>query len=231
MTIKAKLIILSAISMLVILLLGIFGLLNENNAQDRAEKNFSLRIQPMIVADRSIRETNRIVIQLQLALQHDPKSGSSSLHADHSIDRHLSLIDEHLATLKELKIELSGVRHRSEDANQVRLGLISKENQLVEDSVLPMITSLKSGDFEAARTILITHLVPGLNEFSKAATTYQDLLENNLKNENVRMRSAVDRDNWFYGGLMLVALLLVIGIASWVIREISKGLRAADQMA
>ncbi|OZB35065.1 MAG: hypothetical protein B7X44_10950, partial [Halothiobacillus sp. 15-55-196] len=231
MTIKAKLIILSAFSMLIIVVLGVFGMINENKAQDRAEQNFDLRIQPMIVANQSIQKINRIVIQLQMALQHNPNSSSASLHADHSIDRHLNPIGEDLAALKELNTKLSGVSHRTTEANQARLGLISAENQLVEDTMLPMIASLKSGDYETARSVFISQLVPKMNTFSKAATAYQDLLNNNLKRENERMRHAVDRDNWFYGGLMAVALLLVIGIASWVIFEISKGLRTADQMA
>lgn len=231
MTIKAKLILLSVLSIVSLLVLGFYGMYNENQAQDRAEKNYLSRIEPAIKSASSIRQINRIIIQIQLALQHDPKSSISSLHLDHSIDRHFNLIEQDLTTLKANNTDLSAVQHRSEETNQLRLRMISTQTQLVEDELMPLIAMLKSGDFEAARAALITQLMPKLAEFTKASSDYQELLRKNLRNENVRMRSAVDRDNWIYGGLMAVALLLVIGIALWVVQELAKGLRAADQMA
>jgi methyl-accepting chemotaxis protein len=231
MTIKAKLILLSVLSIVFLLLLGLYGMYNENQAQERAEKNYNLRILPAITADKSIRQINRIIIQIQFALQHDPKSADAALHLDHPIDRHFNLIEQDLTQLKKLHAELSALKHRTEEANQLRLNLLSFENQLVDDTIIPLISTLKSGDFEKARIDLITQLVPKLNTFSKAASSYQELLSGNLNKENIHHRAAVERDNWFYGGLMVVALLMVIGIAFWVIKELAKGLRAADQMA
>lgn len=231
MTIKAKLILLSVLSIVSLLVLGFYGMYNENQAQDRAEKNYLSRIEPTIKSASSIRQINRVVIQILLAMQHDPKSSSSLLHNDHSIDRHFNLIEQDLTTLKANNTDLSAVRDHSEEANQLRTHMLSMQKQLLDDALMPLIATLKSGDFETARTALITQLMPKMDEFTKASSDYQELLRNNLRNENERMRSAVDRDNWIYGGLMAVALLLVIGIAFWVVQELAKGLRAADQMA
>lgn len=231
MSIKAKLVILSAIAIIVTLMLGIWGMQKERAAQDRAEKNLALRVAPALNAGKLTRDVNRTVIQLQLALQHDPQSSAAALHVDHGIDLHVTAIEQDLARLKTLQGKLAAVHHRTAEANQNRLDLLAAEQHLVEEAVLPMLSALKHGDFEVARTILIKQLVPRLDVFSTRATAYQNRLENNFVNENRWMRAATERDTLIYIGLMLVAIVLVLGVAVWVIVEIAKGLRAADQMA
>ncbi|MHB1229967.1 MAG: methyl-accepting chemotaxis protein, partial [Halothiobacillus sp.] len=58
-----------------------------------------------------------------------------------------------------------------------------------------------------------------------------DALSLNLSQENATSRSDVNRDNWIFLGLMVISIALLFSIAVWVIREISKGLHTADQMA
>ncbi|MBN2855235.1 MAG: methyl-accepting chemotaxis protein [Halothiobacillaceae bacterium] len=231
MTIKAKLFLLSGISIVMLLVLGFYGLYNENKAQDRAEQNFNLRIQPAEWSADSIREINRIVIQIQLALQHDPQGASAALHLDHPIDKHLDMVAQDLVKLLEVNKKLGAVNHRKPEANQIRIALLAQEQDLIDNAVNPIVETLKAGNFDQARNILIKTMVPGLNKFGASATAYQDMLYKNLYEENVNSRQDVNRDNWIYLGLMVISISLLFGIAVWVIREIAKGLNSADQMA
>jgi methyl-accepting chemotaxis protein len=231
MTIKAKLFILSAISIVMLLVLGFYGLYNENKAQDRAEKNFDLRVQPAEYSADSIREINRIVMQIQLALQHDPQGAAAALHIDHSINKHLDAVAEDLTRLTQVNAKLAAVNHRTPEANQIRMALLAQEQDLIDNGVRPSFEALKAGNFDQARSILIKTMVPSLNKFGAAATAYQDRLYKSLHDENVSARQDVNRDNWIYLSLMVIAISLLFGIAVWVIREISKGLHSADQMA
>ncbi|MGC8698162.1 MAG: methyl-accepting chemotaxis protein, partial [Halothiobacillus sp.] len=232
MTIKAKLFLLSAISIVMLLVLGFYGLYNENKAQNRVEQNFNSRIQPAEWSADSIRGINRIVIQVQLALQHDPQgTAAAALHLDHSINKHLDAVAQNLDLLKEVNAKLAAVNHRSPEANQIRQALLAQEQDLIDNGVHPIVEALKAGNFDQARTILVKTIVPGLSKFGTAATAYQDRLYKNLHEENVNSRGDVNRDNWIYLGLMVLAISLLFAIAVWVIREITKGLNSADHMA
>lgn len=231
MTIKSKLFLLSSISIIVMLVLGVYGLYNENAAQKRADKNYDLRVVPALLAGDSINQINQVVIQLDLASQHDPASATSALHADHSIERHFDSISKTMETLKSLNEKLSAVRHRSKEANQQRKDLLASEQQLLEQSVEPMIAAMKAGDFASARTLLVKQMVPDLADFSQKASAYQDRLTSNLNKENNTMRAKVAQDNWIYAALMVIAIVMVLSIAVWVIRGVARGLNTAAQLA
>ncbi|HQT43226.1 MAG TPA: methyl-accepting chemotaxis protein [Halothiobacillus sp.] len=231
MTIKAKLFLLSAISIVMLLVLGFYGLYNENKAQNRAEQNYTLRVVPSLLASKSVRNVNRIVIQSLLALQHDPKSDSATLHVDHPISAHFDLIDHAREALGQTEQKLALVVNRNPSVNQQRMDFLSLEKTLLVSGVDPMLLALKSGDFQQARVQLVKEVVPGMRKFADAATAYQDALSLNLSQENATSRSDVNRDNWIFLGLMVISIALLFSIAVWVIREISKGLHTADQMA
>ena len=230
MTIKLKLLLLSGISILVMLVLGAYGVHNEKNSLDRAEKNYALRVTPALLAGDLIYQINETVTQLALALQHDPQNKSSTLH-DHPIDRHLDIIQKDIDKLNELHDKLSNVHHRTEAANIQREALLNSEQQMMDQSIQPMVSALKAGNFDSALTLLTKQLVPGLVDFSKKASAYQDRLISNLKKENVTTATKVEWDTWIYIALTAIAVLLVIGIAWWVIKGIAKGLNTASQLA
>lgn len=231
MTIKSKLFLLSAISILIMLGLGGYGLYTENESQHRTDKDYELRIKPALSAGESIRKINRIVIHIQLALLQQNSSPSNTKHNEQNVEQHFDIIANDLLELKKLNTGLAAVHHRKAETNQLKESLISTENELIEGIILPMVSSLKSGDFTAAQNLLAQQLVPKLGEFSQIASEYQQQLRANLHDENNSQRARVNRDNWIYALLMVVSVLLVIGIAYWVIYEVAKGLRAADQMA
>ncbi len=231
MTIKAKLILLSAIAIVMMLFLGFYGLYHENSAQDRAERNYNLRVLPLIAAGQSIRDMNRIMIQLQFALQHDPKGDAVKLHMDHGVDMHLNLIQEDLTHLAEANQKLAAVQHRKPETNLAKAALLSAEKVLVDQDIVSVVTSIKAGDYDGARTHLVQQMVANMRQFSAAATAYQTDLAQNLASENASSRADVQRDNWVYLILLVVTIAVIFFISVWVIREVGKGLHTADTLA
>lgn len=231
MTIKLKLFLLSGISILVMLILGVYGVHNENNSLDRAEKNYDLRVTPALLAGDLIYQINETVTQLALSLQHDPQDKASALHSDHPINLHLDVIQKDIDQLNTLHEKLSAVHHRTEAANVEREALLNSEEQMLEQSIQPMIAAMKAGNFDSARTMMLKQLVPSLVKFSQKASAYQDRLISNLKKENMTTRQKVEMDNWIYIALTAIAILLVLSIAAWVIQGITRGLNTAGQLA
>ncbi len=231
MTIKAKLILLSAIAIVMMLFLGFYGLYHENAAQDRASRNYNLRVLPLIDAAHSVRNVNRIMIQLQLALQHDPKGAEAQLHLDHGLDQHFKMIQEDMQSLAEANQRLRAITHRQAQTNQAKDALLAAEKTLLTEDVTPIVAALQGGDFDGARNRLVKSMVGHMRDFSAAATTYQEDLRKNLMNENMENATRVERDNWIYLALLVITIAVIFFISVWVIREVAKGLSTADNLA
>lgn len=231
MTIKAKLILLSAISIVMMLFLGFYGLYHENAAQDRAERNYEQRVKPMIDSAHSVRHMNRIMIQLLFALQHDPKGEAAQLHLDHGIDRHLNQVHDDVASLEASNQRLNAIQHRNPQTNQTKDALLAAEKTLITRDVTPIVAALQAGDFAGARMQLVKNMVGDMQAFSAAATEYQSELSKNLARENSSSRAQVSRDNWIYLFLLVITIAVIFFISVWVIREVAKGLNTADNLA
>ncbi|ANJ66675.1 hypothetical protein A9404_04130 [Halothiobacillus diazotrophicus] len=231
MTIKLKLMLLAVVAIVMMLGIGAFGMYNEHAAQVRAEKNDVMRVTPALLTGNSVRLVNRIIIQSMLALQHDPKSAAAHTHLTHPVSYHVEVMNADLAKLEAINKELAEIQHRTKESNDERMALLNAEKALIETGIVPLIEQLKNGDYDHANDTLAENVVAKMPEFSQTATSYQNRLANNLRNETKRTHDEVERDKIIYIGVMILAIIMMAGIGGWVIREIGKGLRAADQMA
>ncbi|MDA3877793.1 MAG: methyl-accepting chemotaxis protein [Halothiobacillus sp.] len=231
MTIKSKLILLSAIAIAMLIGMGAYGMYNENASLDRAQKNDALRVTPALLTGKSVRLITRITVEAMLALQHDPKDAAVNTHFDHPLDYHLDLLQGFVAKLGEVNLQLAAVVHRTPAANDQRIALLEIEKKIIQNGIDPLAEQLKNKDFDQAHTTLSTHIIGQMDAFTKVANAYQDRLSTNLSKEVVQTQEAVKQDTLIYLGLMILSALLFVGIGMWVIREIGTGLRAADQMA
>lgn len=231
MTIKSKLILLVGVAIVMLVSIGLYGLHNETEAQIRAEKNDTLRVTPALLTGQSVRLINRIVIQSMLALQHDPKASGVNFHKTHTLGFHVDRMQSDLTELEDINKELEAVEHRTKTSNAERITLLNSEKAMIESGIVPLIALLNAQQFDEAHTVLDANIVEKMPAFSKAATAYQDRLAGNLRAETKRTHDQVEVDKWMYMGFMLLAFLILAGIGSWVIREISKGLKTAETMA
>lgn len=231
MTIKSKLILLVGLAIVMLVGLGVYGLYNENAAQVRAEKNDTLRITPTLLTGQSVRLVNRILIQSMLALQHDPKAAAVNFHRAHTLGYHVDIVQSDLGKLEGINKSLAAVEHRAKETNADRIALLKIENTIIESGIVPLIGLLNAQQFDEAHTMLDANITGKMPEFSKAASAYQDRLAGNLRAEIKRTHAQVELDKWIFIGFMLFAFVVLIWIGTWVIREISKGLKAAETMA
>lgn len=231
MTIKSKLILLSAIAIAMLIGMGAYGMYNENASLDRAQKNDALRVTPALLTGASTRLVGRIITQSLLAMQHDPKITGVTPLLDRPLSGNLDRLNEYLEQLQATNDALSAVHHRTESANVQRVAMLNAEKTLIDEGVKPMMDQLKNNDFDQARVTLSTKIIARMDDFTKMATAYQDRLSTNLSKEVVQTQKDVQQDDMIYIGLMVLSVLLFVGIGVWVIREIGTGLRAADHMA
>lgn len=231
MTIKLKLMLLAGVAIVLMVGIGSYGLYNETEAQIRAERNDALRITPTLLTGNSVRLVNRIVIQSMLALQHDPKASGVNYHLAHTLEYHVDVIQSDLEKLEKINEELANVEHRTAESNAERRNLLKIEKDIIEQGIVPLIAQLKAHNYDEAHNTLDLNVIKPMEAFSKVATAYQNRLSGNLRKETQRTHDLVERDKYIYAGIMILAFILLAGMGGWVIREIAKGLKAADQMA
>ncbi|ANJ66676.1 hypothetical protein A9404_04135 [Halothiobacillus diazotrophicus] len=231
MKIKTKLILLSAVAIVLLLAVGGYGIHNETSALARAQKNDTLRVKPALLTAESTRAMTRIIVQSLMALQHDPRISATYPNLPHPLSYHIDKLGKFLELLEEKNAALARVHHRTESANVQRETLLKVESAMIEEGIKPMLEQLKNKDFEQAKTTLDSQVLARMDEFTKMASAYQDRLSTNLSKEVVATEETVKTDIFIIVGLMIFSVALFVGFGYWVIREIALGLRAADQVA
>lgn len=230
MTIKAKLILLVILAAAATISVSVFGILAEKHGQALAEKNHNLRIVPTNHVATSIQLINQMTTESLLALQHDPEGRTAAMH-NHGIERHLDIIEGNLEKLDTVNAKIAEIQHRKPVSNQAQQALFDTQETLVNVAFTPLRQKLDEGNYIGAQALLALTLSEALPEFNQAADTYQGILRDNMERELELSADRVQVDILRYIGIALIGILITWGIAIWVIRGISQGLRAADRFA
>jgi len=228
--IKTKLILLSTLSILALLALSALGISNERGDLQTAKLNYKLRVVTIIEAQDTIRHTNRIFREILLAVLHDPKDPKSA-NIDHKVQLHLGRIDEELGSLQTVTAKLKAHHHRQASSSKAKAALLKAHARLIDQGIRPVIADLKAGKYAEAQD-LIVHTVPPLRTaFGNAARKYTGILDHNMQAEMRDTEQRVHRDMVTYAGLLIASILILVGIAVFVIRDIARGLKQTDELA
>ncbi len=230
MKIKTKLILLATISILSLIALSALGISNERNDLRLAQLNYKLRVVTIIDAQNTIRHTNHIFREILLAVLHDPDNPNSA-SINHKTVIHFDAVDKELEGLIKTVSRLKARTHRKAITNQARLAMIAANDKLIEQGIKPVLADLQAGRFSEAQK-LMTQKVPPLREaFSNTSHQYTDILDGNMRKEMQATKARVDHDMMIYAGLLIAAILVLFGIAQFVIRDIARGLKQTDELA
>jgi hypothetical protein len=213
MTIKAKLILLVVLAGAATVGTSLFGIYAELKGHELAEKNHDLRIMPIHHVGTSVKLINQITTQSLLALQHDPQGRTAAMHA-HGIDRHMEIIRDNLAALKEVNARIAAIDHRQAESNEAQQALFATQEELVNVAFRPLIEKLEEGNYVGAQALLILTLTEVLPRFEKAASTYEGILRDNMEEELARTSERVKQDTWISIGITVINVLILIAIAA-----------------
>ncbi|KTG16980.1 MULTISPECIES: methyl-accepting chemotaxis protein [unclassified Guyparkeria] len=230
MTIKAKLFLLMILAGLATVGTSAFGIYAELKGQDLAEKNYELRIKPIMNVEESVKLTNAITTQSLLALQHDPSGRTAAMH-NHEIDVHLDVIQDGLAKLEEVNAKIAEITHRRDRSNQAQAALFATQEELTKVAFNPLLEKLEQGNYVGAQALLILTLSEVLPNFQQAAEHYEGILRTNMENELAATAERVEKDVWISSIVTVINVLIIVIIAGWIIRSVTSGLRAADRFA
>ncbi|MBN2872961.1 MAG: methyl-accepting chemotaxis protein [Halothiobacillaceae bacterium] len=230
MTIKAKLILLMILAGVATIATSAFGIYAELHSRQLAEKNHDLRILPIQHVGDSVQLINQMTAQALLALQHDPAGRTAAMHTD-EIEQHMDIIVDGLAKLEAVNAKIAAITHRREESNQAQQALFATQEKLVNVAFKPLLQKLGEENYVGAQALLILTLSDVLPEFERAADHYESILRTNMETELATTRERVQTDVWVSAVITALNVLVIVAIAGWIIRSVSRGLRAADRFA
>jgi len=224
---------LSFLIALLMFLMGVIALLGLNGVGrlvDQSLETYSNNIVPKGQLDAVRARYGEIRAQMLLGFQHAPDNSFLSMH-DHAAELHTKAIGDHLAAIDTVwsQFVARGVTNTEESAlvNKVK----STRAQLMQDGIQPGFDALARGDFRAANIVLLTKINPLQREFDQAVTALAEHFEMESKDRNAEAQDIHQTATNTIIGAMLAALLLSIGLAWIIVRNLMAELGGEPRVA
>ncbi|SEG61111.1 HAMP domain-containing methyl-accepting chemotaxis protein [Halopseudomonas aestusnigri] len=172
LSIKLRLVILSAFALILLIILSIVSVNALSNAARSLKTVYHDRLIPTGQLGRLEQAIQTIQVELLLSAQHNPSHPLLSSH-QHPLDQHLDEVDGEVSLIRNdwrayLATELTVEEKQLSDTVDAQLG------RMLTQGVMPALTALRQADFAAANQILLTTLRP---EANKLTGTLAQLLE------------------------------------------------------
>lgn len=229
MKIKQQLIITTIISVVALITIGSYGILHERSTGARQAKIQSNGIATLLYTSETIRLLSNIQNQLKRAV--DTNTLPSTEGKSDSIDPYLNNIQDESKELSSITSGLAALKNKNPLVNKTRLDIITDSESIIQEKITPASNLIKAGNMIDARKAIDTSVEPGIREIIDLSKKLQSMIDHNLQAETAKNMARIERDTILYGITLPLVILIIIGIAALVIRGITKGLNAADQMA
>ena len=202
-TFKARLILLTAISVLLIALVAAVGLMGIKNLNKALEDIYQENMVPMKLLDNVFSDINGTRTQLLLALQHAPGSPFYDLH-DHPLSLHLDTIKEGQARNQAAWQELDALGFTGAEL-QMYETLRARVRVLRQESVDLVVQAIHDRDFYRANQVILTKVNPAVTAVREVMVE----LSNHLMVDAQEAYS--EGEQRYQQTLKLFAFVLIIG--------------------
>lgn len=202
-TFKARLILLTAISVLLIALVAAVGLMGIKNLNKALEDIYQENMVPMKLLDNVFSDINGTRTQLLLALQHAPDSPFYDLH-DHPLSLHLDTIKEGQARNQAVWQELDALGFTGAEL-QMYETLRARVRVLRQESVDLVVQAIHDRDFYRANQVILTKVNPAVTAVREVMVE----LSNHLMVDAQEAYS--EGEQRYQQTLKLFAFVLIIG--------------------
>jgi methyl-accepting chemotaxis protein len=232
--IGANLALMSALSLLFVLVVGLFAVRGLEETTQGMESLYADRLVPA----GQIEEINRLqansVLQIYLMSAHDPRLAESALH-DHPISLHLDAIKKNRGRIDELWKAYTATKLTAEEEKLVR-EFVLRRGELLEKAILPAMALFEKGQFAEGNTHVFRTLRPLL---AKNVETSDALMKLQLDVGKADHDAATAR---YHSTLTIVLATIAlactaIALVAWafarylVLRPLGEVMAAADRLA
>lgn len=217
-----RLVILSAIMLIVIVVVGLVGLNTAKNSNTSLDASFNDRLLPSNIVSRITLLMNDNRSQVMLALQHDPSNPLSKLH-DHPISVHIDNIAKNRDEITALWQEY--LKHAlSEEEKSLADKYAESRSRYLADGLDPAKEALVAAEFHKANEILLKKLNPTYAAAHNSATALTNHIQASAKAEFERAQETYLSARSIAIGFIVIGLVLSVLLSYLIIRSITQPL-------
>ncbi|MDD3354052.1 methyl-accepting chemotaxis protein [Zoogloea sp.] len=190
------------------------------DATDHLDAFFEHRLKPAVEVASIETQLGEARSQALLALMHDPANPAHKLH-DHPVGTHLEALDKAVQEVRDLRASyLAQVGEGGEEVQALLKAFSAAQESLVAQGLKPVRDALAGGRFEEATQGILNDVNPLTRKAVETSRTLQDFhLRQAEALRSEEMAAYAQTRNLTVAGLVL-AVLLSLGLAAWLVRRI-----------
>lgn len=235
-SLKARLILLTAIAVVLIVIVAAVGLTGIRTLNKALEDVYKENMVPVALLDNIYSDINNARSQLLLALQHAPDSPFLSLH-NHPVSQHIDAIKLGQERNRQAWAELDMQRFAPAE-QQLIDSLHTEAGKLRIEGIDPVIQAINDHDYYHANELILTNVNPAVTEVRGLMTQLNDsfmqLAQDKFNQGELRYKQTLQLFAFalIIGGalVLLLAIRVICSIQEAVklLREASEKLAAGD---
>lgn len=227
LSIKVRLLLLVAVSLVVAAVIGISGINGMNTTNSSLETVYENRLRPAAILGEIIGLMRDNRVQQFAALQHDPNNEFSSMH-NHDITMHVNTVNKNIERIGVIWNEYVKLQPQTDTAISLSDTFSGSRKKFVVDGLLPVNEKLLAGQYHQANEIILKKVNPLFMETNKDILALVDYM---VKSSQELHQEAHDD---FVGTrntsliLLLIGSLILIIAAQRAISAITRGVTGLD---
>lgn len=229
LSIKSRLITLVAVGVLAMIIIGLVGLRNLQNAEHSLSTVYLDRMIPLGQISDIVARMRDNRIEMLAALQHDPTSPYHTLH-DHPVSAHLDRINENIAAIGKTW-EAYMATYLTPEEKVLADEFTRTRTAFVKEGILPAVEALRQGQYPQAVPQVTKVMVSLFKSANEAALKLSILQEDIAKQEYEKAEAAVNMVTTLALALILGGAAVNILLAVVTIRGINRAVRELDHAA
>jgi len=222
LSIKMRLLLLVAVSLVVAGVIGISGIQGMISSNSSLETVYENRLKPAIILGEIVGLMRDNRVQQFAALQHDPKNEFSKMH-DHAINMHADTVKKNIARIVEIWDEYIELQPQTEQALALSDAFSKSRKQFVVAGLIPVNEALLAGEYHRANEIILKKVNPLFAEANKDILALEEyMVESSLALHQDAHDDFISTRNSTFIFLLIGALILIV-TAQRTISAINKG--------
>jgi methyl-accepting chemotaxis protein len=217
----------AAFGVMIVVMAVLAGLwaLQETSLEKDFTKLYESRLVPVLELHEFHEHMTDDRSQILLALQHDPSSKLATSH-DHPLDKHFDEINSNAKTIDKA-MAAYGATVSSEAHKELFAAAQKARETYATEAIKPTVQALKSGDYQAASTLLQTKVNPLYTEVTTAVDALIDYQRSSGAKQLDTVKDGVKVAYLEILGLLILAIVIAIVVALMLMRSI---IRPLDNM-
>ncbi|MDD5366102.1 MAG: methyl-accepting chemotaxis protein [Gallionellaceae bacterium] len=221
MKIGARLYLLMAGFLILLIFVGILGLRGENKTDDTLNNLYDDQLVPIVLLSKISELRLDALQELLLAQNHDPRLPASKFHeADHPISKHTDVVAVNKDKIDQFWQQYLATRLTPEE-RKLAESQAALSARYRDEGMMPLVELLKERKFDEAGLLTATKVVPLYKDWERSLQTLMQLHVDEAKARKEQAFADYQQTRNFTLASIVGGILLAMAAGFWLIRSIA----------